>query len=111
MNKFKALPASICLLPILFGITAQAQTVLEEIIVTATKRGSVTIQEVPIAIRAITGDVIDKYNLRSLEDLSRMEPSLQYETSGTGDLQLVVRGIQSGHLIPARLHLSHCLLF
>lgn len=82
-------------LPALSVSSTQAQQVIEEITVTATKRGSVSVQEIPVAIRAVTGDDLEKFNLRSMEDISRLEPSLQYETSGAGDLQLVVRGIQS----------------
>ena len=71
------------------------QSALEEIVVTATKRGAVSVQDIPFAVRAVTGDVIDDYGLRSMEDIARLEPSMQYESSGTGDLQLIVRGIQS----------------
>ena len=72
-----------------------AQTTIEEIIVTATKRGEVSVQDIAGGISAFSGDTIDKHGLRSLEDFSRLEPSLQYATQGVGDTQLIIRGISS----------------
>ena len=68
---------------------------IEEIVVTATKRGEVSVQDIAGGITAITGDTIDKHDLRSLEDFSRLEPGLQYATQGVGDTQLIIRGISS----------------
>ena len=76
-------------------INVHAQSAIEEIVVTATKRGEVSVQDIAGGIRAITGDTIEKYDLRSLEDFSRLEPSLQYATQGVGDTQLIIRGISS----------------
>ena len=95
MNTQKILAHCLVILFGLIGFQGYAQPVIDEIVVTATKRGDVSVQEIPVAIRAVTGDILDDYNLRSLEDISRLEPSLQYETAGIGDLQLVVRGVQS----------------
>ena len=72
-----------------------AQTTIEEIIVTATKRGEVSVQDIAGGISAFSGDTIDNHGLRSLEDFSRLEPSLQYATQGVGDTQLIIRGISS----------------
>lgn len=84
------------LLPaMLLSQSLMAQTVLEEIVVTASKRGAVSVQDFAGGIRAITGDTIDDYNLRSIEDFSRLEPSLQFATEGVGDTQLIIRGISS----------------
>jgi outer membrane receptor protein involved in Fe transport len=80
-------------MPVIPAIAQQAA--LEEIIVTATKRGAVSVQEIPGGVRAITGEFIDNFNVRSLEDVTRFEPSFEYIPRGTGDLQLVLRGIQS----------------
>lgn len=80
------------------SLMAQAgrdDTVLEEIIVTASKRGEVSVQEVAGGIRAMTGEFIENYNLRSFEDIARMEPSLQFSKLADSDLQPIIRGIQS----------------
>ena len=82
-------------IPVLAPAYVYAQTSIEEIVVTATKRGEVSVQDIAGGISAITGDTIDKHDLRSLEDFSRLEPSLQYSTQGVGDTQLIIRGISS----------------
>ncbi len=82
------------LLPALCLSEVHAQGI-EEIVVTATKRGEVSVQDIAGGITAITGDTIDKHDLRSLEDFSRLEPGLQYATQGVGDTQLIIRGISS----------------
>lgn len=82
-------------LPALGVSSIQAQPVIEEITVTATKRGAVSVQDFVGGIRALTAETLDANNLRSMEDFSRFEPSLQFATQGEGDLQLIIRGIQS----------------
>ena len=79
----------------LMAQAGQDESVLEEIIVTASKRGEVSVQNVAGGIRAITGEFIEDYNLRSFEDIARMEPSLQFSKLADSDLQPIIRGIQS----------------
>ncbi|MCY4362635.1 MAG: TonB-dependent receptor [Gammaproteobacteria bacterium] len=92
--KFLSKYSIIALIPSLCLSEAHAQGI-EEIVVTATKRGEVSVQDIAGGITAITGDTIDKHDLRSLEDFSRLEPGLQYATQGVGDTQLIIRGISS----------------
>lgn len=68
---------------------------IEVIVVTATKRGAVSLQDVPAAIKAVTGDYLDRYQLKSFEDAARIDPSLQFAKAAAGDLQPIIRGIQS----------------
>lgn len=68
---------------------------LDEIFVTATKRGELSVQEIAGGISAISGDTIEEYNFRSLDDYTRLDPSLHFATRGAGDAQLIIRGIQS----------------
>ncbi|MBI1732793.1 MAG: TonB-dependent receptor [Gammaproteobacteria bacterium] len=81
----------------ILGVTAAAvaQETLEEIIVTATKRGEVSVQDISGGISAYSGEVIEQYNAYSLDDYARLQPSLQFASQGTGDAQLIIRGIQS----------------
>jgi len=67
----------------------------DEILVTATKRGAVTLQEVPAAISVVTGETLERQNVRSFEDVARLTPSLQFAKNGDADLQLIIRGVQS----------------
>ena len=84
---------------LLAALPAAAQdrstTPLEEIVVTATKRGEVSVQDIPAGISAISGEFLQSQNIRTLEDVARLAPSLQLSKQATGDLQPIIRGIQS----------------
>jgi len=77
------------------SISVMADTELEEIIVTATKRGEVSVQDIAGGITAMPGEFLDKQNLRTFEEIARLEPSLQFAKAAEGDLQPIIRGIQS----------------
>ena len=77
------------------SVNVMAQAELEEVIVTATKRGEVSVQDIAGGITAISGEVLQKQNLRTFEDIARLEPSLQFAKAAEGDLQPIIRGIQS----------------
>src|SRR3972149_974191 len=68
---------------------------LEEITVTATKRGEVSVQDIAAGISAYPGGPVAALNAHSLDDYARLQPSLQFTSQGTGDAQLIIRGIQS----------------
>ncbi|MBL8269406.1 TonB-dependent receptor [Steroidobacter sp.] len=70
------------------------ETVVEEIVVTATKRET-TMKDTPAAIGAISGDAIRESQAFSLESFARLDPSVQVNNRGVGDNQIIVRGIAS----------------
>jgi outer membrane receptor protein involved in Fe transport len=76
------------------GSTSAAAQMLEEVVVTATKR-EVGLQDVPIAISVMSGEAIEEKGLTSLEDLTVYMPNIQVAEGGEG-MQLVIRGIGSG---------------
>ena len=74
----------------------------EEIIVTATKR-SENLQDVPIAITAITTKTLDDLQVDSFEDYARLVPSLSAKAGGSGGSadgpgtnNVYFRGVASG---------------
>jgi iron complex outermembrane receptor protein len=68
---------------------------IPNIIVTAEKR-SEGLQNIPIAITAITGETLDKAGVMDVGDLVQLTPSLQFGTRST-NVFIAVRGIgQSG---------------
>ena len=71
---------AILALVVLTGIpvTSFAQEVLEEIMVTASRRGLTDIQSTPLSITALDSDTIDKLNLHSLSDVAIMVPNMVY---------------------------------
>jgi iron complex outermembrane receptor protein len=99
MKLRRTLKSTSCLLILSYLTTSVAamadDTVLEEIIVTATKRGEVAVQDIAGGITAIPGEILEKQNLRTFEDIASLEPSLQISRQAEGDLQPIIRGIQS----------------
>lgn len=73
---------------------AQQEPVLEELVVTATKRET-TMKDTPAAIAAVSGDAIRDSQSFSLESFTRLDPSIQVNNRGVGDNQIIVRGIAS----------------
>ncbi len=53
--------------------TVFAQGVLEEILVTATRRGETDIQVTPISVTALGADALDKMLMRDLGDMTAAE--------------------------------------
>lgn len=78
------------------GATAPAQAqdiVLEEIVVTALKR-SQSLQDVPAAITAISGDLLDDLAVDDIQDIYVQTPGLAFSRAG-GEGQIYIRGIGS----------------
>lgn len=68
---------------------------LEEIIVTATKRGAETLQTVPIAVQAFTANEISDRLAVEFADLAGQVPALTFQDLGPGDKEYVIRGVNS----------------
>src|SRR6266404_8444929 len=71
---------------------SSATTELSEIIVTAQKR-SESANKVGLTINAITGDALERQNIRSVADLARVVPGLTYTNSFTEHPVYTIRGI------------------
>lgn len=91
---------NIVLLGLCAAVAAQSQAadVMEEVVVTATKRAS-TIQEVPFSINAQTAEDIAESGAQNLEDLSRNVAGLAVQNLGPGQSQVSVRGVSAGQII------------
>ena len=70
--------------------------VLAEVVVTAQKREE-QVQDVPIAITVLPGELLDQRGLTGLDDISRLTPSLRIESGeNPNDTRIVMRGIAAG---------------
>ncbi|MCH8100038.1 MAG: TonB-dependent receptor [Proteobacteria bacterium] len=78
--------------------SAFAQSVIEEIVVTATKRES-TIQDVPFSINAQTQADIRRSGATNLEELSRNVAGLTVQNLGPGQSQIAIRGVSAGQIV------------
>ena len=73
------------------GIQAQS-TLLEEVIVTAQKREE-SLQDVPIAISALTGDQLSKLGIETADDLMKAFPNLIVKPGGAINMGFSIRGV------------------
>lgn len=80
-----------CGLPSFGYAQAQAEGGLEEIVVTATRREE-NLQDVPIAVTVVTGEVIEEGGFADLEDLSSFLPNITINDGFQGQA-ITVRGV------------------
>ena len=73
---------------------------LEEVLVTATRRGESNIMTTPISITALVGDEVDRYALRDLNDIAVSVPGLSSGTvSAFKSAQFAMRGVSETTII------------
>jgi iron complex outermembrane receptor protein len=75
--------------------TSSAGDQIQEIIVTAQRR-SENIQDVPIAIQALTGETLGQLNVTNFDDLVRYLPNVTSSSAGPGQSQIFMRGLSVG---------------
>src|ERR1700733_2800259 len=68
---------------------------ISEVIVTAQRR-SENIQDVPISIRALTGEALDQLNVRTLDDYIKYLPNVSTASNGPGQSEIYMRGLAAG---------------
>lgn len=95
--KFQISALSAAIASTLFsGYAAAQQVVLEEVIVTATRRSS-SLQEIPMSITALSGATIERDRLTNLNDVARVVPGMTVVDQGPRSAQtLTVRGLNVG---------------
>ena len=74
---------------------AQGQELgIEEILVTAQKRTQ-SMQDVPIAVSAFTGEQIEEAGVKDIRDIAGQTPGLQIQSKGETEVFVFIRGIGS----------------
>jgi iron complex outermembrane recepter protein len=76
-----------------------ASPVLEEIVVTATRREE-SIQDVPVSLTAFTQDQMDVQGVRAIDDIARLTPGVQFSRGNGGfgsslGTSISIRGVSS----------------
>lgn len=89
-KKTLALAISVALVPQLQAQEASDDVMMEEIIVTATKREE-GIQEIPIAVTAISGDMIAELQIVNVLDIEKTVPGMKVRYVGA-DPTIILRG-------------------
>ena len=65
---------------------AQEQLVLEEVLVVATKR-TASLQDIPLAVSAITEEALRDQQINTVEDLTRLVPSLNKQSGNSFNIR------------------------
>ncbi|MDA5195019.1 TonB-dependent receptor [Govanella unica] len=73
--------------------TVAANAQFEEIFVTASKRGEMSVQEIPYNISAVSGMTLERAGISDLSDFTRIVPGLSTIDNGPGNKQIVIRGL------------------
>ena len=71
-----------------------SSTEIQEVIVTATRR-SESLQNVPIAITALTAETLTQLNVQTFDDFAKYLPNLSTASKGPGQNELFMRGLSS----------------
>jgi iron complex outermembrane recepter protein len=96
-----AVPVSLCTAALIAIPAAKAEEAsadkggpirLEEIVVTATKR-SETLQDVPVAVTAISSEEIAARGFTNYSDYINTVPNMYMQDTGPGDSQIYIRGL------------------
>lgn len=69
-----------------------SQAVLEEVVVTAQKRAE-SVQDVPIAINALAGDLLDDLGVKDTDDIENLYPNLSTNNSSAVNSGFAIRGV------------------
>jgi iron complex outermembrane receptor protein len=78
------------------ALAQESTSGLDEIIVTATKR-TVSVQEIPASIQAITQNSLAAMGAKNMEDYSRFVPAVNVVSYGAGSNTIVFRGAITGN--------------
>ena len=101
MNNFKYLILFVLILVVSMTSNVKAQTsensssyTVEEIIVTARKR-SESIQDVPVAVSALSVEQVERGNIQRVQDLEKLAPNVEmYDMAfGGGGMSAAIRGL------------------
>src|SRR6266545_6554845 len=96
MGESKSVLGVLCglLVPVGAALAQQApQQQIEEIIVTAQKRAQ-SLQEVPVAVSAFSGEALQNHHVTDVTDLNQLAPSLQVKTDdNAANPKIFIRGV------------------
>ena len=84
------------------SVPAMAQQVqtndlgIQEVVVTAQRR-SENLQDVPIAVQAMTGDTLAQLNIENFDDMTKQLPNVTVSSFGPGQSNIYMRGLSVGN--------------
>ncbi len=94
MKPFRAFSLVLCSATLFVSsIAVAAEEALEEVIVTATKRGEQDVQSIPASIYVVGGAVLDEKAQFDMRDIATSIPGLSFQDLGPGDMEFIIRGV------------------
>ncbi|MGC4028318.1 MAG: TonB-dependent receptor [Steroidobacteraceae bacterium] len=87
-----------------------AESPLEEVVVSATKRGDANVQDVPLSIQALGGATLQDIGAVDFGDYFRLVPGLSILEQGSGDRRYIVRGVNSAGAGTVGLYLDEVII-
>lgn len=99
MSRLKGITAlgvaSTLAMPALLAVPVAGLAQIDEIVV-STRRKEESLQDVPIAVQAITSEQITRQGITSLDDVVKLAPSVQFDNSfGPSDTRITIRGLSN----------------
>jgi len=79
---------------LLAGNTLAQELAIEEIMVTATKRPE-SLQDIPVAVSAFTGAMLEEAGVKDIRDIASLTPGLSIKSRGDTEASVFIRGIGS----------------
>lgn len=87
--------STLCLALPSFAVAQDDAGLLEEVVVTASKRGNQLLQETAASIRVLTGDNLEKAGIEDFGDWVGFVPGVTFKDLGPGEKTIVTRGLVS----------------
>lgn len=78
-------------------LAQQATNALEEVLVTAQRRTE-NLQDVPLAVQALSGDTLSELNVATMDEYIKYLPSVSTASVGPGQSNIYMRGLSVGAL-------------
>jgi iron complex outermembrane recepter protein len=78
---------------LILGVAPPAVAQIEEIVVTATKRGEQNVQDLAESVHVLDGDALQRRRQFDFASFAGSVPGLQFQDLGPGDKEYIIRGI------------------
>lgn len=92
---YSCVAAAAVTLPVTSQAAGEDPAQLEEVVVTAMKRGNEAVQDVPASIEVLTSERLENLGVREFADFARSVSGLSFVDEGSGNKRYVIRGINS----------------
>ena len=92
-TKLAAVLGSLCAAGLNVSLASADSPVIEEVIVSASKRGDVSVMDIPASISVADEDLISKRGMVGMDDFLRSLPSTNFLDRGAGRNGIIMRGV------------------